>query len=188
METLEPEIKQTPISELPAPHGIGMAVAFDWGLAVQTAFTPIYALFQPSNMLKIPGLSPVLGNILFFVVTWAVACGFAFFGEMIRSGRNWARTIQIVANILLSIVGIISLLNLYQSIRVGNFWPLVTEIILVIFSPLIVWRLTRSSTAQWFKHVTPAQARQRHGGMWVWFIMLWGLVGGILQTFAAMHK
>ena len=41
----------------------------------------------------------------------------------------------VVANALLSLVGIISLTNLYESIKVGNFWPLVTEVILIIFRP-----------------------------------------------------
>ncbi|GCE30190.1 hypothetical protein KDA_56740 [Dictyobacter alpinus] len=182
METHESDVAQAALPELPAPQGIGMAVAFDWGLAAQTAFVPIYTLFSPSSTMKLPGLNP----ILLFVIAWPVACVFAYFGEMIRSGRNWALRIQIVANAVLSIAGIISLFNLYQNIRIGNFWPLVTTIILVIFSPLIVWRLTRPATAQWFQRVTPAQARQRHGGIWVLFIVLWGIVGGVLQTFASM--
>ena len=186
LETQEPVVRETAIKELPAPQGIGMAVAFDWGLAVQTALVPILTLFNQSSLARVPGLNPTLGIVLLFVVAWPVACGMVLFGEMIRSGRNWALRIQIVANALLSLVGIISLTNLYESIKVGNFWPFVTEVILVIFSPLIVWRLSRSSTAHWFKLVTAAEARKRHGGTWVWFIALWGIVGGVLQTIASM--
>jgi len=186
LETQEPVVRETAIKELPAPQGIGMAVAFDWGLAVQTALVPILTLFNQSSLARVPGLDPTLRIVLLFVVAWPVACGMVLFGEMIRSGRNWALRIQIVANALLSLVGIISLTNLYESIKVGNFWPLVTEVILVIFSPLIVWRLSRSSTAHWFKVVTAAEARKRHGGTWVWFIALWGIVGGVLQTIASM--
>ena len=186
METQESIVGETAVKELPAPQGIGMAVAFDWGLAVQTALIPIFILFNQSSLPRIPGLNPTLGIALLFVIAWPVACGLALFGEMIRSGRNWALRIQIVANALFSLIGIISLINLYQSITVGNFWPLVTEVILVIFSPLIVWRLSRSSTAYWFKVVTAREARKRHGGTWVWFIALWGIVGGILQTIASM--
>jgi hypothetical protein len=61
-------------------------------------------------------------------------------------------------------------------------------VILVIFSPLIVWRLSRPSTARWFKNVTVAEARKRHGGKWVWFIALWAIVGGVLQTIVAMQR
>jgi hypothetical protein len=186
LDTQEPVIRETAIKELPAPQGIGMAVAFDWGLAVQIALVPIFTLFNQSILAKVPGLNPTVGIVLLFVIAWPLACFLVLFGEMIRSGRNWAIKIQIVANALLSLVGIISLTNLYGSIQVGNFWPLVTEVILVIFSPLIVWRLSRSSTAHWFKVVTPAEARKRHGGTWIWFIAMWAIVGGVLQTIASM--
>lgn len=174
---------------LPAPQGIGMAVAIDWGLAVQTALMPIiFTFFSRSNPMRIGGLTPILGTVLLFVIAWLVACGFALFGEMVRRGRNWTRWIQIVANALLSLAGIFSLINLYQSIKTGNFWPLVTEVILVIISPLIVWRLSRPATARWFKQVTVAEARKRHGGTWIWFIALWAIVGGVLQTLATMQR
>jgi hypothetical protein len=173
---------------LPAPQGIGMAVAVDWGLAVQILFTPIInVVFGKSNSIKIPGLDPLFGTILFFLIACVAACIPAFFGEMVRRGRNWTRWIQIGANALLSLVGIVSLVNLYQSISRGNFWPMVTEVILVIISPLIVWRLSRPATAQWFRHVTVAEASRRHGGKWIWFIALWALVGGLLQIFVAMN-
>jgi hypothetical protein len=163
-----------------------MAVAFDWGLAVQILLMPfIFTFFSQSNPLKIAGLNPLLGAILLFVIAWLVAGGLVFFGEMVRSGRNWTRWIQIVANALLSLAGIVSIINLYRSISIGNFWPVVTEVILLIFSPLIVWRLSRPSSAYWFKLVTAADARKRHGGSWVWFIALWAIVGGVLQTIAA---
>jgi len=186
LETQEPVVRETAIKELPAPQGIGMAVAFDWGLAVQTALVPIFTLFNQSSLARVHGLNPTLGIVLLFVIAWPVACGLVLFGEMIRSGRNWALRIQIVANALLSLVGILSLTNLYESITVGNYWPLVTEVILVIFSPLIVWRLSRPSTVHWFKDVTAVDARKRHGGTWIWFIALWGIVGGVLQTIASM--
>ncbi len=175
--------------ELPAPKGIGMAVAFDWGLAAQIFFTPIISIiFNQRSPIAIPGANPTIGKVLLFVIAWPVACIPAFFGEMVRRGRNWTLRIQIVINALLSLVGIISLINLYQSVRTGNYWPIVTEVILVIFSPLIAWRLSRSSTARWFKDVTVAEASKRHGGKWVWFIALWGIVGGILQAMAAMKR
>ncbi len=187
-ETRQPEvIDDTDAEALPSPQGIGMAVAFDWGLAVQVFLTPfVYVFINPSAGFKIPGINSTLGNVLLFVLAWPVALGLALFGEMIRRGRNWALRIQIVANALLSIVGIVSLINLVQSIKARNFWPLVTEVILVIFSPLIVWRMSRSSTARWFKRVTVAQARKRHGAVWGLLIAIWAIAGGVLQTIAAM--
>jgi hypothetical protein len=187
-ETQEPEAREAAGKELPGPQGIGMAVAFDWGLAVQVLLTPfIYTFFSRSNLVKIPDLDPLLDDALLFVVTLLVAGGLVFFGEMLRSGRYWALRIQIIANTLLSLVGIFSLVNFYRSASVGNFWPLVTVVILIIFSPLIVWRLSRPSTSRWFKIVSAADARKRHGGTWVWFISLWAIAGGVLQTLAAMR-
>jgi hypothetical protein len=175
------------LQELPAPKGIGMAVALDWGLAVQILLTPIvYTVFNQSTLTGIPFLYSIPGKILLFVITWAVACLPAFFGEMVRRGRNWTLWIQIVATVLLSIGGLFSLVHLYQSIKVGNFWPLVTGFILVIIAPLIAWRMSRSSTRRWFKTVSVVDARKRHGGRWVLFIALWAIIGGILQTIAAM--
>jgi hypothetical protein len=166
-----------------SPQGIGMAVAIDWGLATQMILTPIIsAISNPSHQ------PPLLNNILTFVVSFIIGGILIFFGEQVRRGRNWSRIVQFVANLLLSIFGLYSLIHLYQSIQVGNFWPIITEIILIIISPLIVWRMSRPSTIQWFKTVSVAEARRRHGGKWVWFIALWSIVGGILQITAAMMK
>ena len=180
---------ETPTEPLPAPGGIGMAVAIDWGLAVQVLLTPIiYAFSSQSRPMIFTGLDPVLGKVLFFVIALPFAGLFVFFGEMVRRGRNWTRWIQLIANALLSLAGILSLVSVYQSIKAGNFWSLVTEVILIVFSPLIVWRLSRPATVRWFKVVTVAQARKRHGGRWVWVIALCAVVGGVLQTIAAMQR
>lgn len=190
VQDTQEEAKKVRLEEfLPAPKGIGMAVAFDWGLAAQIFVTPIIiTLFGLSNPIAVPGVNPTISTILLFIIGWLVACIPAFFGEMVRRGRNWTRWIQIVVNALLTLSGIIGLFGLYQSLRAGNFWPLVTEVILVIFSPLIVFRLSHPATASWFKRVTVAEASKRHGGTWVWFIIVWGTVGGILQAVAALKQ
>jgi uncharacterized membrane protein HdeD (DUF308 family) len=155
-----------------------MAVAFDWGLAVQMFVAPVVSVLrQPAT---------AAGTVVFFFAAWLAASGLLFFGEMVRRGRNWTRWIQILANTLLTCVGVFSLANLLQSLQARDFWPLVTEVILVIFSPLIAWRLSRPPTGRWFRAVTVSEARRRHGGSWVWFIALWAIVGGVLQTLAAL--
>jgi ACR3 family arsenite efflux pump ArsB len=187
-ETQEPEVRETVKQELPAPQGIGMAVAFDWGLAVQILLTPfVFTFFSQSNPIKSSGLNPLVGTILLFIVALLATGALVFFGEMVRSGRNWTRWIQIAVNTLLTVAGLVSIINLYHSISVGNFWPVVTEVILLIFSPLIAWRLSRPASARWFQLVAAADARKRHGGRWVWFIALWAIAGGVLQTLAAMR-
>jgi len=33
--------------------------------------------------------------------------------------------------------------------------------------------------------VTSSEARKRHGGAWPWLILIWSIVGGVLQAIAA---
>jgi hypothetical protein len=169
------------------PQGIGMAVAFDWGLAVQILAIPILTdFFGYSSPVQFIDVSSMAGKIVLFVVSVPFAALLAFYGNAVRLGRDWARKIQIVANILLTLVGITGLLNLYNGVKSGNFWPVVTEVILLIFSPLIAWRLSRPVTARWFKAVTPVEANRRHSGWWIFFVTLWALAGGILQAIASL--
>ena len=186
-ETLPQQVAQDAPQEQPAPQGVGMAVAFDWGLSVQILAIPLLTgNLGLSSSLQGVDLSSALTRALFFVVALPFAFLLAFFGEAVRSGRNWARRVQIVANVLLTLVGLASIINLYHGIKSGNYWPIVTELILLIFSPLIAWRLSRPSSARWFKTVSPADARRRHSGIWIFFIALWAIVGGILQTIAGL--
>ena len=170
------------------PQGIGMAVAFDWGLAVQILATPFVSLVlgqdnSPFKQLKIG--QPWI-TLLSSLLTLPFAALLAVFGEGIRRGWHWARNVQIVSNSLLFLGGFVTLYGLWQSSKHGSYWSAVTSVILLVFSPLIAWRLSRSSTGTWFKTVSSAEARKRHGGMWPWLIAVWAIVGGILQAIAAM--
>lgn len=169
------------------PQGIGMAVAFDWGLAVQILATPfLITFFGFSSPVEGIDLSSTLARALSFIVVLPFAALLVLYGEAVRRGRDWARKIQIVANATLTLVGIATIVSLYRGIKSGNFWPIVTEVILLVFSPLIAWRLSRPVTARWFKTVTSADARKRHGGIWIFYIALWALVGGVLQAIAGL--
>ncbi len=169
------------------PQGIGMAVAFDWGLAVQILAIPfLITFFGLSSPVEGIDMSSSLARALSFVVALPFAVLLVLYGEAVRRGRDWARKIQIVANVMLTVVGIASIISLYRGIKSGNFWPIVTEVILLIFSPLIAWRLSRPATARWFKTVTSADARKRHGGIWIFYIALWALAGGVLQAIAGL--
>jgi hypothetical protein len=182
------QASQNPEQEvLPNPQGIGMAVAFDWGLAVQIAVAPLIMQNLSSiGIVKSLKLSPPLVTTLFVLISLPFAALLAIFGEGIRRGWRWTRPVQIVANTLGFFGGIATLFNVVQGSKTGNYWPTVTAVILLIFSPLIAWRMNRPATAKWFANVTSAEARQRHGGLWPWLILIWSLVGGILQAIAAM--
>jgi hypothetical protein len=168
---------------LPDPKGIGMAVAFDWGLAVQLLVTPF--LVENISMFK----TLRWGQVLYmFLISLPFAALIAIFGEGIRRGWRWTRPVQVIANALGFLGGFFVLYSTWRSIKSGNFWSLVTLVILLIFSPLIAWRMSRKSTAQWFANVTSAEARRRHGALWPWLIALWSILGGVLQALAANSR
>lgn len=162
------------------PQGIGMAVAFDWGLAVQILATPFVGRFSSANPFK------SLPVVVAFLLVLPFAALIAIFGEGVRRGWRWTRPIQIGFNALGFLGGLASLYVTWQSIQRGNYWPIVTEVILLVFSPLIAWRLSRPVSARWFASVTSAEARKRHGGLWPYLIAIWAIVGGILQAIAAL--
>ncbi len=170
-----------------APQGIGMAVAFDWGLTTQLLTMPFLALLLgntgPFSVLHQP---PLATTVISFVASLPFAVLLAIFGEGVRRGWRWTRLVQVVFNALLFVGGLASLPGLWQSVTHGNYWPLITSVILVIFSPLIAWRLSRSSSAQWFKTVSSIAARKRHGGAWPYLIAIWAIVGGVLQALAVI--
>lgn len=194
--SLQPEPTDTISEEKPRPQGIGMAVAFDWGLAVQMLVMPLLPLFLPnlvpirSTGMRLPALKlgPLPTSITPFLVSLPLVVLFAVFGEGVRRGWRWTRPVQIVVNTLGFVGGFATLGNVWQGSKTGNYWSLVTSVILLIFSPLIAWRLSRPATGRWFAAVSSAEARKRHGGAWPWLIAIWSVVGGVLQAIAASQR
>ena len=170
------------------PQGIGMAVAFDWGLVVQILVNPIITLLlgQP-GMLRALKHSPGMNALVTLLISLPFAALLAVFGEGVRRGWRWTRPVQIVFNTLLSFGGFFALYSLWQGSKQGNYWSVVTVIILLIFSQLIAWRPIRPVTKQWFATVTSSEARKRHGGAWPWLILIWSIIGGVLQAIAGMR-
>ncbi len=185
---IQPSSIETDTDKQTAPKGIGMAVAFDWGLAVQMLLTPVLSIFLGSPFFsKRAGLDPKITIIISFLIFWPIAVLFALFGDGIRRGVRWTRPVQIAANTLGFLGGFGVLIQLWQGSKEGNYWSLVATVILFFFSPLIAWRLSRPETARWFAVVTSAEARKRHGGSWIWKIALWSIVGGALQALSTFR-
>ena len=157
------------------PRGIGMAVAFDWGLAVQMLATP----FLPLALSK--SFSPIT------LITIPAAALIAVFGEGVRRGWRWTRYVQLAFNSLGFLGGLASLVTVWNGVKQSNYWPLVTAVILVIFSPLIAWGMSRPRTKRWFESTDSTKAK-RHGGAWPFLISIWAIVGGILQAIAALNR
>lgn len=187
-DTLQTNSKEINIEQLPAPKGIGMAVAFDWGLTVELFLLPIFMAFLGSTVFpKQSSVASTLISIFIFLISWALAALFGIFGEGVRRGWRWTRPVQIVGNTLGFLGGFALLFQLVNNIKTGYYWTLVPAFILLIISPLIAWRLSRPETATWFKAVTSHEARKRHGGSWVWWIALWSVIGGTLVALGAVH-
>ena len=187
-ETLQSHSTKNNAEQLPAPKGIGMAVAFDWGLTVELLLIPILTVFLGSPVFsKQTSMAFTITTIFTFLILWIIAALFGVFGEGVRRGWRWTRPVQIVGNTIGFLGGFVLLIQLVNGIKIGNYWTLVPAFILLIISPLIAWRLSRPGTARWFKAVTSQEARKRHGGSWVLWIALWSIIGGTLVAVGAFH-
>ena len=91
-ETLESNLTGNVTKELPAPKGIGMAVAFDWGLTVELLLIPILSVFLGSPAFsKQTNMGSSFAVLTSFVIFLPIAALFGIFGEGIRRGWRWTR-------------------------------------------------------------------------------------------------
>ena len=170
------------------PQGIGMAVAFDWGLAVQILVTPFMALLlglgnNPVQQLKIG--QPWI-TLLFSLLSLPFAALLAIFGEGVRRGWRWTRRIQVGFNAPRFSGWLCLFYSLWQSSKHGNYWSAVTTVILLVFSPLIAWRMSRPTTRAWFKTVSSPRPANGIAVCGRGSSAVWAIVGGILQAIAAL--
>ena len=165
------------------PGGIGTGVAFDWALAVQLVTDGMCFILAVGPGSTMAGMALPLRLAAALFTFLAAALVFTQ-GEALRRGRRIARIIQIVANSLLVILGLVNLPGLIPSLRMRQFGALVVEVVLLVVNPLIVWLLTRKRTRQWFATTTSAEARARHSGRWLFWMALYAIIGGLAVAFA----
>ncbi len=163
-------------TEAAGPQGVGMAVAFDWGFATQLLITPYFPfLLSALGFIKQPSFQFPTA-----IITLVLSIAFFALGEGVRRGVRWTRIVQIVWNAVVLLGGIGIAVVAIGSIARGNYWSLVPALVILIACPLILWRLTRPSTRQWFNTISSSDARRRHGGAWPFLILIWSIVGAIL--------
>jgi ACR3 family arsenite efflux pump ArsB len=165
------------------PGGIGTGVAFDWALTVQIVTEGVFFLLAVGPGSAMAG-QPFPARLTLALVSLPAAALVFAQGEALRRGRRVSRIIQIVANSLLPIVGLVNLPGLLQALQARHLGSLVVEVVLLVVSPLIVWLLTRRRTREWFASATSADARARHSGRWLFWIALYAIIGGLAVTFS----
>ena len=185
-EAITPEAEATQSAAVKGPGGIGTGVAFDWALSVQIVIDGVCFLLGVGPGRTMAG-QPLLIRVVLALLSVLVAAIVFTQGEALRRGRRIARIIQIVANSLLVIVGLVNLPGLPSSLQQRQFGSLVVEVVLLIVSPLIVWLLTRKRTRLWFGSVTSAEARARHGGRWLFWMVVYAIIGGAAVAFASYY-
>ena len=187
IDSIKTKTNEVVVDTQPGPQGVGMAVAFDWGLATQILVMPtVSTLLNRPILFKQFG--SVVGTLLSTLITLPIAALLAVFGEGVRRGWRWTRIVQLIANALLFVGGLVAIPSTWNGVKQGNYWPLVTEVILLIFSPLIAWRMAGKRSTRWYDTVSSAVARKRHGGAWPFLIGIWAAIGGILQAIAALSR
>ncbi len=167
------------IAEADEPRGGRIGVAFDWGFGVQMATMGLLTLAGvPSNGMAVPrlaGLLPLAGAAVAYAQ-----------GEALRRGNGTAWWVQVLGNGALTVGGIGALAVLPRMLEQGRYGFLYTTVLLLVVSPLEVWLLTRPGSRRWYGTVNPDEARARHSGQWMTGTVAWAVVGGLLQTAAAM--
>lgn len=169
-----------------APQGIGMGVAFDWAITVELM---AIAVGRWTELINARGLAPAQNDARFhevFALILVSALPFAL-GEGLRRGYRWAWLIQLAANAVGSIGGLLLIPGTVKALSQSDVWPLIPTLVLVILSPLIVWRLSRPTTRAWVARGNRAEALRRHGGLWLLQTCAPCSVGGILVALAFLN-
>jgi uncharacterized membrane-anchored protein YitT (DUF2179 family) len=168
------------------PRGIGTAVVFDWALAAQIVFGAVFAALgvgigsATANISTAGRLGVALGLL-------GGAAGVAAFGEAMRRGVRPIWMAQIGINALLFFVGARDIPATIQSVKDGHLGLLVHTFVLLIISPVIAWMLTRKATREWIAHTTRAEARRRHGGRWLVYIITYAIISGAIIAFGPLY-
>lgn len=158
----------------PRPHGLGIAVVFDWALTVQLTTQALAS--ATSNLGFRPNPAVIVGGLV-------AAAGLLALGEGLRRGVPSLRLVQIGLMVLITLVGIVSLVMLLTGQFSGSL--LFTTAIELGYAPWLVWRLLDKETAAWFA-VARGRGRAPHVSGWQWVSVLaaWAIVWGVVVAWA----
>jgi hypothetical protein len=158
----------------PRPHGLGIAVVFDWALTAQLTTQALASATRNLGFTPNPGV--IVGGLI-------AAVGLLALGEGLRRGIPALRLVQVGLMVIITFVGVASLLMLVT----GNFSGslLFTTAIELGYAPWLVWRLLDKETAEWFA-MARGRGRAPHISGWQWVAVLaaWALAWGVVVAWA----
>jgi hypothetical protein len=123
------------------PAGLGMAIVFLWGLAVQ------YTAQGIGGTAGRFGLHHGAGRMAAYL---AAALILVVLGEGLRRGMEWARVGTLALAILVAVLGLSTALVVVA----GHGMParlVLSTVVELTLIPWIAWRLSLSRTASWFR-------------------------------------
>lgn len=150
------------------PHGLGVAVVFDWSLTVQLT---TQALAAATGHLGLTG-DPVsiAGRLAAAVLMLGI-------GEGLRRGVPAVRLAQVVIMVLISALGVASLALL---VRTHDRSLILSTIVELTYAPWLAWRLMDAATIAWFRASRgQGRAARTSGAAWVTVLAAWSLVWGV---------
>jgi hypothetical protein len=158
----------------PRPHGLGIAVVFDWALTAQLTTQALASATR--NLGFTPDPLVIVGGLV-------AAAGLFALGEGLRRGLPSLRLVQVVLMVLISLIGVVSLVMLVTGQFSGSL--LFTTAIELGYAPWLVWRLLDHETAAWFV-AARGRGRAPHVSGWQWVAILaaWAIVWGVVVAWA----
>ena len=137
----------------PVPHGLGIALVFDWALTAQLATQAIAAATGHLGLARDP--AAIAGRLLAAALMLAI-------GEGLRRGVPWTRPVQVAIVLLVTVLGVVSAAVLVTGH--GGRGLVFSTIIELTFAPWLAWALLRSETAAWFSAATRGMRAPRTSG------------------------
>ena len=149
-------------------------MVFDWALTAQLT---TQALASATRNL---GLTP---DPLTIIGALVAAAGLFALGEGLRRGVAVLRLVQVGLMMLITVIGVASLLMLLTGHVSGSL--VFTTAIELTYPPWLVWRLLDRETAAWFALPRERRrARLTSGWKWISVLVVWAVVWGVVVAWA----
>jgi hypothetical protein len=156
------------------PHGLGVAVVFDWALTAQLTTQAIAAA---TGHLGLARDGPAIA------VRLVAAAGLFGLGEGLRRGLPRLRLVQVGLMALISVIGVASAVVLATGH--GSASLVFSTIVEVAFAPWLVWRLLDEQTAEWFAAARGRGGAARVSGVgWVMVLLVWSALWGVVVAWS----